>query len=367
MKIAMFTDSWETDGVTNSIKRAKAGLEGRGHKVYVFTTTEDHEGWQGDFYYIKGYRFPFYPAYRTCFMPSDVDNELKKLEVDVIHVHTPAFVGLKGMFIADHNQIPCVFTYHTDFQMAMELYLPGPKKLLHYLGAISLRVFLKDFTAIIFPSKYTKGLTVPWLDVDCSQYIIPTGVETDRFTPKDTVFPAVKEAKTKGKVLLTLGRIAREKNFPLLFKAMDHLPSEYVLFVGGNGPLYNEYKQRYSSDRIKFLGYVKDEDLPELYSSADCFVIASKFDTQGMVVAEAMACECPVAVIDYGAMPEFVDSSCGRLFKEDPKLLAKAVMAVVKEPSLRKGARAMAIKDRTEVFVEQLEEVYRSISHTQKA
>ncbi len=361
MKIAMFTDSWETDGVTNSIRRAKVGLEGRGHKVFVFTTSEEREGWHGDFYYIKGYRFPFYPTYRVCFMPSDVDHEIKKLDVDVIHVHTPAFVGLKGMFIADHNKIPCVFTYHTDFQMVMELYLPAPQKVLHYLGAVSLRVFLKDFTAIIFPSKYTQRLTASWLDVHCKQYIIPTGVDTDRFISNSTVPPAVKEAKKKGVVLLTLGRIAKEKNLPLLFKAMDHLPSNYVLFVGGRGPLYNEYKDRYSSERIRFLGFVEDKDLPSLYSSADCFVIASKFDTQGMVVSEAMACECPVAAIDFGAMREFVDTSCGCLFKEDPKQLAKAVMSVVSKPSLRKGARAMAVRDRTEVFIQQLEEVYRSI------
>jgi 1,2-diacylglycerol 3-alpha-glucosyltransferase len=359
----MFTDSWETDGVSNSIRISKKGLESRGHKVRIFAASpDDKKGWHGDVFYFKGFRFPFYKSYNLCFMPDDITKELDG--IDVIHVHTPAFIGVKGMVAAYRLGIPSVFTYHTDFLAGLRIYVPYiPSSVLVPLGKAFLNYFVKDFDAIIFPSVYTKS-TASWLKVR-SSHVFPTGIDSSSFRldGSSCIPVSLDEALNNGKkVVLTVGRVAKEKNLELLFESMSHLSSEYVLFVAGRGPLLDHYKSKYSSPRIRFLGFVPQRDLPAVYAAADCFVITSKFDTQGMVVHEAMSTGLPVAALNHGAMPEFVDSTCGRLFEEDAESLAESIVNVaLSRKALSGGAFAAAKRNNIDVFVDRLENVYDSV------
>lgn len=359
----MFSDTWETDGVSNSIKRARRSLESRGHKVYVFApSSKGLRGWHGNDFYLKGWTFPFYQSYKLCFWPEDLTKAVKEKHIDVIHIHTPAFIGVKGMLVAFREKIPCVFTYHTDFLFALGVYIkfvPFVKT----LGKVFLRYFLKHFEAIVYPSQFTKKDVISWLKVPAKEYVFPTGIDTDAFQPCGKIPKSVRWAKEKGKkIILITGRVAPEKNYPLIFRAVDYLPKDYVLFVAGHGPALAEYRRKFASDRIRFLGFVPDQLLPGLYSSADCFVLASKFETQCMVLDEAMACGCPVASINYGPMPETVDESCGRLFYELPRSVANGIMEVVSHPELRKGALAKASANNLSVFVARLEMVYKQVA-----
>jgi glycosyltransferase involved in cell wall biosynthesis len=369
MNIAMFSDTWETDGVSNSIKRARMGLEAQGHKVYLFASSSGKVGWHGDDYFFKGYAFPFYPTYRLSFMPKDISKDILEREIDVIHVHTPAFVGVKGMLASFRLKIPSVFTYHTDFLQALGVYVSVlPPKTLRKAGMVFLNYLLQDFNAIVFPSEYTRKTTDSWLKVEGKRFVFPTGIDLAKFHVEPgngkCLPEEVEKARTDGKkIILTVGRVAPEKNLELIFKAMKVLDDDYILFVAGKGPYLKYCKATYESEKIRFLGFVPDFDLPLLYSVADCFVIASKFDTQGMVIHEAMACGTPVAAINYGAMPEFVDDDCGRLFLgENAPAVAMAIWEVCHERKyLGEMARKHVVRNDIDVFVKNLETVYKAV------
>jgi len=341
MKIGMFTDTWEIDGVSNSIRRARQGLENRGHEVFVFAPSATERGWCGRDYFLKGYRFPLYKNYILSFMPEDLTRVVPDL--DVIHVHTPAFVGIKGCVVASKLGLPSVFTYHTDFVMALESYITTiPPRLISYLGKLYLNGFLKSFRGIIFPSNYTRACS-GWINAPAKQFVFSTGVGED-FRPVSVT--------RDPRMVLTVGRVAQEKNLELIFKAMEHLP-EHRLVVAGSGPMLEYYRSKHES--VEFLGFVEHERLLELYSSAGCFVMASKFDTQGMVVQEAMACGTPVAVLNHGAMPEFVTKNAGRLFPENPKEAALVIEEVCRTDF------DVGVDNTVERFARSLEDVYKSI------
>jgi len=95
---------------------------------------------------------------------------------------------------------------------------------------------------------------------------------------------------------------------------MDH----DVVIVGAGPYLEKAYDQARHlglSGDVIFTGFVSDTDLPKYYAAADVFAIASKFETQGIVVLEALASGRPVAGANFRAIPEFVrDGVNGALF-----------------------------------------------------
>jgi len=366
----MFSDTWDVDGVTNSIRRSKRGLESRGHEVIVFTASpDDRHGWINGVYYFKGTSFPFYPSYRLCFKPEDISKELK--DVDVIHVHTPAFIGVKGMLASFRLKIPSVYTWHMDPLIGMELYIPFlPQSILNRLGVIYMNRFLRSFKALIFPSKNAR-VDASWLKTKAMTRVFPTGIDLDTFKVTDSSCLPIRmsDAMNDGKkIILTVGRIAKEKNMELIFNTMSQLGKDYILFVVGKGPCYKEYKKRYSSKNVIFLGSMshpdsgKSWDLPLVYASADCFVLASKAETQGMVVHESMAMGVPVAVLNRGPLPEFVNDRCGRVFEDDPSSLSKAVKDIIlNREELSRGAIEVSRQNSLDVFVDRLEGIYKEI------
>ena len=367
----MFSDTWDVDGVTNSIRRSKKGLEARGHEVLVFTAApDDRQGWVDGVYYFKGSRFPFYPSYRLCFKPEDISKELKG--VDVIHVHTPAFIGVKGMLASFRLKIPSVYTWHMDPLLGLETYIQFlPQSILKRLAKMYMNRFLKPFKAITFPSLDAKS-HASWLQVPKAiTRVFPTGIDLASFRYRDSsclplrLTEAIEDGK---KIILTVGRIAKEKNMELIFEAMKEMDKDYVLFVVGKGPCYKEFKERYTSKRIMFLGWMSHPDsgiswdLPLVYASADCFVIASKAETQGMVVHEAMSMGLPVAALNCEPMSEFVNDKCGRLFEEDTSSLSRALIDIVKNhDSLSLGAIEVAKNNSLDRFIDSLEEVYNQV------
>ncbi|MFQ5986710.1 MAG: glycosyltransferase, partial [Thermoplasmata archaeon] len=183
--------------------------------------------------------------------------------------------------------------------------------------------------------------------------VIPNGVDPDRFRA-GLDGRAVREELGVGdaKLLLHVGRVAPEKDIAFLLQAFPGLlrrsPGCKLLFVGTGPELApsRRFVQRHGLEEdILFAGFVPDEDLPSYYAASDVLTIASQFETQGMVVLEAMACGKPVVAVDYRAFPEYIeDGRNGFLFPvgDVPGFHLSVLAALDCEDEVRERARETA-------------------------
>src|SRR5262249_24326523 len=109
------------------------------------------------------------------------------------------------------------------------------------------------------------------------------------------------------RVLLTVSRLAPEKNVGFLADLLAQLPGACLAIVG-DGPHRGPLERRFVGNNAHFLGYLKGNDLAAAYASADAFVYASETETMGNVVLEAMASGCAVVAPRAGGIPSLVDS-----------------------------------------------------------
>jgi 1,2-diacylglycerol 3-alpha-glucosyltransferase len=151
-------------------------------------------------------------------------------------------------------------------------------------------------------------------------------VDLARFSPKSYDRSFLERFGLDGhRVVLHVGRLSMEKRLDIVLKAMVRLKQEEPdvrLLVAGQGPAYDHYRSMAQSlgvsERVVFAGFLSDEDLPKAYATCDMLALASTFETQGLVVLEALASGTPVAGIRCRAIPEFIDEGKnGCLFEED--------------------------------------------------
>ncbi len=353
----MFTDTYlpTRDGVVTSILLTKKKLEEFGHEVVLFAPEpEDPTDREEGVYYFRAVNYKRYPGYRVTMFPSNKCQILKDLEVDVIHTHGLLFMALRSMFAGRMLRKPVVVSFHTMITEASRYYarLPLPDEMLTRLFWIYLRQLLERADAVVVPSEAIKAELSSYAPEMRRIEVIPTGVDCSRFNPSlDGSAVRRRHGLDGERVVLHLGRIAWEKNLGLLLRAFSILAnrrSDVRLMVVGDGPARPHYmkvaEELGIADRTIFTGFVPDEELPGYYAASDAFAIASKFETQGLVVLEAMACGKPVAGINYRATAEILgDGRTGFLFDEDPESCARAMEAALDSPpELRELVRRKA-------------------------
>lgn len=155
------------------------------------------------------------------------------------------------------------------------------------------------------------------------------------------------------RMLLTVGRLAPEKDQAGLMHAFariaDRFP-QWALWVAGDGPLRQALLRQRADlgleDRVEFLG--ARDDVPDLMRAADVFVLSSRYEGFGLVVAEAMACGTPVVATDAGGVAE-VMGGCGILVPvgDDEALAAGLAEAMTLDPA-RRDAMVTAARRRVE-------------------
>lgn len=173
------------------------------------------------------------------------------------------------------------------------------------------------------------------------------GVDEEVFRPDDVLRREVRERLDLNDkfVIGYAGRLTHEKGLDDLLKTLPLDGVDWVLLLVGNGPMKEEIKDFARSngyeDRIKLIGVVPLQDMPEYMRAMDCFFIGSKtyphsVDSFPLVPVQAMACGVPVIGSDCGAIPWQVDD-CGLIFPEgDYVALKKHLMTMVSDDALRK-------------------------------
>ena len=355
MRIGLFTDTYPPyiNGVSTSVKMLKDALEKKGHQVFVVTVNSEnmkYEFSEND----KVIRVPGIPVgiydYRlTGIYPLRAINIIKKWKLDIIHSHTEFGIGTFARLISRQLNIPLVHTYHTMWEEYVYYVTKGyfdrsSKKIVEYLT-----LFYCDKTAseLVVPTRKTYDLFKEKYKVDRNVHIVPTGIEVDRFFEENMDKKKVLELKKELKLdddsfsLLFVGRLAKEKNIEYLIEVMKDIAKKdkkIKLIIVGDGPDYEKYQslvEKYHLDeQIILTGKVEWENIPLYYHLADLFLTASKSETQGLTVIEAMASSVPpVCIDDESFRNTVIDGLNGRIFRTKKEL--KNIIFELKNDNLK--------------------------------
>jgi 1,2-diacylglycerol 3-alpha-glucosyltransferase len=319
-------------------------------------------------HYLPARDLKTYPGYRIVISPADMLEYLRKEKVDVIHSHGIASMAILSLTAARALKIPHVLTFHTMANEAANYYSPLPIRpdFMSSMVWIYLRNLLKRPEVVVVPSAPVKEELNSNGVVMKSCEVVPTGVDCSKFSPEKYEKKFLDGFGLGGKrVLLHVGRLSKEKRLDIVLHAMAKLAPKVPdlrLLVVGKGPAADDFKSMAQklkiSDRVVFAGFIPDERLPAAYASCEALVIASTFETQGLVVLEAFASGTPVVGIRCRAIPEFVsEGKNGCLF--DPDTCADAIQrCLVRSGSMKMNAVSSAREYSIDSSAAKLELVY---------
>jgi 1,2-diacylglycerol 3-alpha-glucosyltransferase len=340
MNILLISDVYfpRVNGVSTSIRTFAEQLQKLGHSVYLIApdygiATED-EAW-----------ITRVPARNIFFDPEDKLMKysevmqllpmLKNKNFDLVHIHTPFIAHFTGLKIAKKLAVPVLETYHTFFEDYLHHYLPWiPKVVAKSLARFISKKQCNQLDAVIAPSK-------PMLDVLRSYgvttpaEVIATGLQASSFTEADgDQFRNKYEIPLNKQMLLYVGRVAHEKNIGFLLKVVRRLSvqqPDILLVVAGEGPAEGSLHQLVRAlgieKNVQFIGYLdRNTELNACYKAADIFVFASKSETQGLVLLEAMAQGTPVvAIAELGTASILIEGQGAHIATEDEIVFAQKI------------------------------------------
>lgn len=336
MNIGIFTDTYfpQVSGVATSIKTLRDQLEQNGHSVYIFTSTDPKV--DKDVYERNIFRFPSVPFVSFTDRRIAVAGVFRALQIardlnlDLIHTQTEFSMGLMGKFIAHTLKIPVLHTYHTMYEDYLHYVANG--KLLHPRQVKSMsRAYLHGVEGVVAPSDRVLT-TLRGYGVKIPIRVIPTGVNLSQYeqTPVDSRLRQELHFSTDTPVLLSLSRLAFEKNIHEIIMAMPDILSQQPtaqLVIVGDGParedLQSQVTQMGLNDHITFTGEISNDRVSEYYHMADVFVSASDSESQGLTYIEAIAAGLPIVVMSSPYTDELLTSpTVGKAFKQQSELVA---------------------------------------------
>lgn len=344
MKIGFFTDTYipQINGVVTSIETFKKQLEQDGNNVYIFAPTPKGKKDTKKIIRFPSMKFIFQPEMRVAIPFSQkAINLQKKINLDIIHSHDPFSIGLFGLWMARKFKIPYVHTYHTLYPEYVH-YIWDTKYTNKLAKKLS-RDFCNKCDTIIAPSSKIKNFLLSW-GVKKPIVIIPTGIKLEDFNFKSNPLSIRKKYNIgkKDKLLIFVGRIAKEKNIEFLIKSLSKIKIKNTkLLIVGNGPHKKELENLVEKEKIKqkviFTGYLKRKEVLNAYKASDIFVFSSKTETQGLVIAEAMAAGLPVVAVNDLAISDMVkNKKNGFLVSQSPQEIAEKIDILLKDKNLYK-------------------------------
>ena len=380
MKIAMFTDSYypTVDGAVVSMERQCRGLEARGHDIVIVAPdAPERQRTRWPVHYLPSMEFRSYRGYRIVVSPSDMLEYLRGENVDIVHCHGLASMAILSLTAARALRLPSVLTFHTMANEAVKYYsfFGFRDDLLVPLVWVYLRNLLRRPDTVVFPSEPIRREVVDHGVSLKSDFVIPTGVDCRAFSPTNRDPSLLSRYGLEGRrVLLHVGRLSQEKRLDIVLNALRELKKEdedLRLFVVGSGPAEGEYRTMAGefglSEEVVFAGFVPDGLLAKAYATCDALVLASTFETQGLVILEAMASGTPVAGIRCRAIPEFIeDGHNGTLF--DKESCADGIRRCLKNVDrLRGNALETSKQHSTDRYVKELEAAYEKAKEVKAA
>ncbi|MCR3922742.1 MAG: glycosyltransferase family 4 protein [Firmicutes bacterium] len=346
MKIGMFTDSYRpyTSGVVRSIETTSAKLIELGHEVFIFAPNYPNCEKEDGVFRFPSVPTPTYPDFAIALPFSfNLNANVKRLDLDVIHVHSPFSMGLLGSRCAKRYDIPLVFTYHTMYDQYVH-YLPIAQGLSKKVVLKLSSKFCNRCDLVITPTEVVRQIVAPTIMTNVQA--VPTGIEISEFAnPERQWLRERYKIPMHKKILLHLGRLGKEKNIGFLFQAYEIIREtkpNTVLVIAGDGPDREAQEGQVSemglSEHVIFTGPMSREQVVNCYAGADLFVFASTTETQGLVLGEAKAAGLPsVAVKALGAAEMVKDGIDGFLTPLSLDKFTQRVLQLLDDDTLRQA------------------------------
>lgn len=366
MRIGFFTDTYtpQINGVVSSIRLFADALERQGHEVYIFAPTPRQAGDGPRVVRVPSVPFAFQPEMRLASLYSQHAYRLAhRANLDVIHSHDPFAIGLFGLAVAKRFRLPYVHTYHTLYPEYV--HYVWETRFTRAMAERLSRDFCDQCDLVLAPSTKIERALADW-GVTAPVVKLPTGVDAQRFgsTSADAVagFRARFGIPEGDRLLIFVGRLGLEKNVDLLIEAMAHVatPGARLLLVG-DGPYRPELEAHIArlglKERVTFTGYLQRDDVAAAYAASEAFFFASTSETQGLVVAEAMASGLPVVAVNDLAIADAVEDGVnGFLASERAEDLAAAADHVLGDPGMRERMGAESVRRADDLCIDLMAE-----------
>ena len=314
LRIAVVTETWppEVNGVAMTLAKLVQGLSHRNHDVQLIRprqtkTDSPMSDASLEEVLMRGMPIPRYPELKLG-LPS------KKTLVktwtlrrpDVVHIATEGPLGWSALQAAKVLKLPVTSDFRTNFQSYSKHYGVGwlRKPIVAYL-----RKFHNATACTMVPTK--ELMRTLSQNGFANLKVVSRGVDTKLFniSKRDTSLRSSWGATDDTKVLISVGRMAPEKNLDQVLKAYEALKvtgQAFKLVMVGDGPLKEQFQKRYPE--IIFPGMLSQTNLAAYYASSDLFIFPSQTETFGNVTLEALASGIPVLAFDCAAARDWVQT-----------------------------------------------------------
>ncbi len=323
IRVSMLTNNYLPfiGGVPLSIDRLRRGLKALGNSVQIVSPSYSNQPKaEEDVVRVPsilplGKHREFKLA--NIFLPGTL-KKVRAFKPDLIHAHHPFWLGGLGPMIARALNIPLIYTYHTRLEHYAH-YVPLPGPLFRNLVSHALvRRFANRCDGVIVPTESAEEY-LRMIGVKQPVFVQPTGIDYQSF--RDVSEEQVSELRTKleiepdEKILISISRLSAEKNIGFMIDALGDLSSRQKIpfrcLILGDGnqrkSLQKQIDEKGMRDRIILVGSVPPDQMATYCRLGDLFVFASRSETQGMVILEAMAGGMPVVAVRSSGIDDIVE------------------------------------------------------------
>lgn len=258
-------------------------LQNKGHIVYIAGPNNSNTS-DIKLYTIKNI---LNKDNRFCFPTIKLYKFLISNKIDVVHIFFPPMFAYNSIFlILNKLNIPIVSSYEVSLSYANN-YFGKKGDIIKFIYKKIWKDISKKSTINLSPSKYTDFYNVLKNNVD----ICPTGIDLQIFNSNNINI----KYKSTSRILIYIGRLAPEKNCEQMINYFKLLSNDYKLLIIGDGPSRKEL-EKLADDckRIKFIGYVKHNELNNYYKNCQAFITFSLSETYGFTLLESLATSTPI-------------------------------------------------------------------------
>ena len=319
MRLALITETFppQINGVSRTLGKLAEFMTSHGHELLVIQPEYRDLDKKNDFKInvhdklkivsLKAWPLPFYPEIMLPRPPfTTMKKALVEFQPDLVHIATEAALGLSALRFCRRQGWPVVSSFHTNFDAYARHYrMPWlvniVSKYLRWFHNRTLATFVPSPTLIHRLEKNGFERLLLW----------PRGVDAQLFAPQRSGAAEVRQQwkiPANAFVVGHCGRLAPEKNAEYLeqvFQDFLRLKPADHLFIVGDGPSRKSLEMKLNqspeiASRVHFTGYKTGVALADCYSAMNCFAFASRTETFGNVILEAMASGLPVVALAEG-------------------------------------------------------------------
>jgi phosphatidylinositol alpha 1,6-mannosyltransferase len=384
MRIMIVTDQYPpmVGGVPTVTQGLAVDFANRGDQVWVVAPSSGQRDVHRLEHKVHVYRFssfewPTYEDLRIPFLPIlPFRRLLKKVDPDIIHIHSPIVLGNIAQIVAGSLRKPVIVTNHylpinlsrslsSDPLFGKPFITVTYSYLVHFCNRCE---YVTAPTMTALNLLYEHGLRAP-------AQAISNGIDLKKFSPgeRDKRLRQHFNLPQNRPLILSVNRLSQEKRIDVFIEAVAKMTQDAHIAIASTGPAEADLRAKVEelnlNDKVSFLGFIHDTNLAPLYRLADVFAIPSEAELQSLATMEAMACGLPVVAADAYALPELVHHETnGFLFQRgNSDEMAQYLDTLVRDSALRKqmGAKSLEIIARHDstMVLDQWEALYLRLSN----